>query len=147
MNIAAYDISGAGPNGTNCKKNGVTGNTVTLNALAPGSWTISVDAKNPDGITIASGYTTATVSEGATTAADVTVSPLSGPGVLKIGLAWLDGAISNPAITATLTPKSGTKNDKRNLFLMEIQLVSRCNSFCNFSTSSGLKPVISITKL
>ena len=105
MNIAAYDVYGAGPEGTNFRKNGSTSNPISIESIAAGIWTITVDAKNDEGIIIASGITNVTVVAGTTTDAGVTVTPLTGTGALKVNLSWPGGTIANPVINATLTPK------------------------------------------
>ena len=108
MTIATYNISGTGPDGTTFQNNGVTGSAATINALATGNWTITVNALNSTGTIISAGYTTVVIADGQTANANVTVSPLTGTGILNISLSWPSGSITNPVITATLTPQGGT---------------------------------------
>ncbi len=108
MNIAAYDIHGAGPGDESFVRENISSGTVVINALKVGDWTITVDGKNGAGTIIASGYSVAAVAAGQTASLTVEVLPLSGNGVLKIALSWPAGRIANPVVEATLAPSGGS---------------------------------------
>lgn len=78
--------------------------SVTINDLVIGSWTVRVDARNEGGVIIASGTQTVTVAAGETTTTEITAVPVPGEGTLSITVSWLEGQYSNPSIAATLTP-------------------------------------------
>jgi alpha-tubulin suppressor-like RCC1 family protein len=109
MTISSYDIAGSGPYGTFFHKNfPADGEPVTINALAAGNWTITVDAKNADGVIIASGVATITVFTGVSTPVEITVKPLEGTGALEVGVSWPAGLIADPVVSGTLTPVGGS---------------------------------------
>lgn len=102
MVISEYLITLTGP-GTDVSVtlgSGVTNNVFTN--LAPGTWNIKAEAKNSAGVIIASGSDTAVVAVAKTTAASITVVPLSGNGTLELAITWPEGLVSNPNITSTL---------------------------------------------
>ncbi|MCL6592258.1 MAG: hypothetical protein K6U80_20225 [Firmicutes bacterium] len=109
MTIATYDISGTGPNGTSFQKDNIAaGAPVTINALAVGVWTISVNAKNSGGTIIASGVSNVLIAAEVTNNTEITVRPLTGTGELRISISWPAGIITNPSIIGTLTPVGGS---------------------------------------
>ena len=96
MDIASYTISGSGPHSSTFSLSGVTGASVTQNALLVGAWTIQVDALNANSDLIGSGSISVSITAGETSTATVTVSPLSGTGTLNITLSWASGLIASP---------------------------------------------------
>ncbi len=108
MKIAYYNIACNGPEGSSpVQKTGVTDGVVTIEALAVGSWSVTIDAYNAAGTNIAAGYAGATVKGGSTTEVVIEVLPLQGNGILKIGLSWPERIISNPAVSGTLFSSNG----------------------------------------
>jgi alpha-tubulin suppressor-like RCC1 family protein len=108
MNLTAYDIHGAGPEGETLVRENVSSGTVLINSLKVGDWTITVDGKNGAGVIIASGYSVAPVTAGQTVSLTIEVQPLSGNGVLRIALSWPAGRLANPVVEATLAPSGGS---------------------------------------
>ena len=72
--------------------------------LIRGRSIITVQALNAASTVIGSGSATVTVSQGTSTPVTVTVVPLSGNGILNISLSWPSDVITDPAVTASLTP-------------------------------------------
>jgi hypothetical protein len=108
MDVASYNISGSGPDSATFSQTGVTATSVAQNALLVGAWTISVDAFNAGHDLIGTGSSAVAISAGQTSAATVTVAPLSGTGTFAVDIAWTPGLISSPSVVATLTPAGGT---------------------------------------
>ncbi len=108
MKIAYYNIACTGPEGSSpVQKTGVTDGAITIEALAIGTWSITIDAYNASGTNIAAGYASAAVKGGSTSEVMIEVLPLQGNGILKIGLSWPEQLIANPAINGTLFSSNG----------------------------------------
>ena len=119
MEIGSYDIRGEGPDPAvdNFENPGNTSGTLTRNGLKPGTWTIMVDARNPNfdgdpyrnGTIIGYGEATIQINVGIVTNAQIDITPLSGTGELYLAFQWTKGSVFEPDIVATLTPyDSGT---------------------------------------
>lgn len=108
METALYAVIGTGPTSAAEFTATTTGGTVTKTGLALGNWTIVVNATNAAGIIIGTGSGTALVSNGATTAVSISVTPVVGTGNLALTITWPDGQVSSPSISATLTPALGS---------------------------------------
>jgi len=102
--IRHYNIYGTGPDGASFVRTEVTGGTITVEDLAPGIWTVRVEAVNIQGYIIAEGSDTDTVIKGQVTTFEVTVVPLSGPGELGISLSWPADLVTQPSIVAEMRP-------------------------------------------
>ena len=107
MNAASFTVSGAGPGGATFSQT-TTGGPVTVESLAFGSWSVTVNALNAGGTIIGSGQATVTVHTGETTTVAISVVPLSGNGTLNLSVSWTASQVDNPSIQATLTPPSGS---------------------------------------
>jgi len=103
---ASYTITGTGPSGATFTQS-VASTKTTISNLQSSTWTITVHAFNAEGKEIAAGTATADLTAGATVPVAVTVVPLSGNGILNITLEWPSGVVTNPAVTASLTPLGG----------------------------------------
>jgi len=114
MDIGSFDIYGEGPDPEvdQFQELGNTTGSTRMDDLAPGSWNIRVDARNPDvendptrnGTIIGHGETTVEISLGFVTNAVIEITPLSGTGELHLALQWTKGSIPSPGMAATLTP-------------------------------------------
>ncbi len=111
MDVALWDIHGAGPDGAAFDLPGVVGATVARNGLRPGAWLLTVDGKNATGTRIGTGAATATVTAGGTAHVPVTVAPLAGYGSLVLTVSWPAGLLLSPAVSGTLGPAGGSAND------------------------------------
>ncbi|MDY6935224.1 MAG: hypothetical protein SVZ03_13505 [Spirochaetota bacterium] len=103
VSIASYDISGIGPEDESFFMEGVTTDIVGIYNLIPGSWSISVVAKNSEGMIVASGDTTVVINAGEITNTSIIVTPSKGRGILLLSLSWPENTIENPIIDSTLT--------------------------------------------
>lgn len=103
MEVDSYVISGSGPIGSYFTETLYSGSNLVLNTLDPGTWTISVDARNSSGYIIADGDVTINIVANNTTFTTVTVSPITGYGSLSLALSWPTGSITTPVIVAGLT--------------------------------------------
>ena len=101
MDIAYYRIVGEGPGETFEVENLET-DSIVIEDLAIGTWTVTVEGFNASGILIGRGSSNATITRSATTEALVTVRPISGEGTLTLAVDWTEGILSNPSIEAAL---------------------------------------------
>jgi hypothetical protein len=110
MTPASYRVSGVSQDGESFTPVTITGTTTSIEKLAAGSWTITVDAYNSDSTPtkIGTGLTSVTVTNGRTTDTAVTVRPLTGNGTLTVNLTWPSDVLVNPQVVATLKPTTGT---------------------------------------
>jgi hypothetical protein len=106
MNAASYTVSGVGPSGATFSQS-TPGGSLTVDALAFGSWSVTVNALNAGGTIIGSGQAAVTVHTGQTTTVDISVVPLTGNGTLSLTVTWPGSQVDSPSIQATLTPPSG----------------------------------------
>ncbi|MBB6480331.1 hypothetical protein [Spirochaeta isovalerica] len=107
MDPYAFSISGTGPEGHTFLLDTLKDRNV-IEDLTPGDWLIEVSASNADGEIIGRGSRTIAVFGGETASAAITVTPLSGTGVLDLSLIWEPDDLSNAVISATLLPPGGT---------------------------------------
>jgi hypothetical protein len=108
MEIGGYTITGTLEGGSESftETIGVSG-TFTRQDLAPGLWTITVDAVNTDipVVTIGRGATSAQIVAGSVTEVGVTISPLPGDGTLEVRVQWSKQVFNkNERVDATLSP-------------------------------------------
>jgi hypothetical protein len=108
VEVASYDVRGAGPDSAAFSQQGVTGSTIMQNFMVAGAWTITVDAFNPNHERIGAGSTGVTIDAGTTVQASVQFAPLTGTGNLTIDVSWPSGKITVPAVSGTLTSAGGT---------------------------------------
>ncbi len=107
MTAAAYAVSGTGPNGAAFSQS-ASGGTLTVDGLAFGAWTVTVDALNAAGTRIGSGQASAIVHTGQTAVLQINVVPLEGNGALDVTVSWAGSQVQTPTIDASLTSSSGT---------------------------------------
>jgi hypothetical protein len=107
METAGYIVSGAGPNGASFQVE-TTQTSVTVNKLAFGEWSVTVEAVNAGGIIIGSGTQGTTVHTGQNSLVSVTVRPLEGYGTLDLAVNWNAEDTEVPSIDATLVPPAGS---------------------------------------
>lgn len=82
---------------------------VSPTTLQTGTWNISITAYNAGNTAIGAGDVAVTIEAGKTANASVTIAILPGTGAINLGIDWSSlTAISNPSITGTLTPTSGS---------------------------------------
>ena len=106
MIAASFTVSGTGPGGATFSQT-TSGAPVTLDGLAFGAWSVTVNALNAAGTLIGSGQATVTVHTGQTAAVSITVVPLIGNGTLELTVTWTGSQVENASILATLTPPVG----------------------------------------
>jgi hypothetical protein len=120
MEVATYDIRGEGPDPAidNFEVLGNTNGILTQHGLKPGSWIITVEARNPkvpgdsnrNGTVIGYGETNPPVDISASSVitTQIDVTPVIGTGVLDLTIEWPKGSLTNPSIVASLTPIGST---------------------------------------
>jgi len=106
MTAASFTVSGTGP-GTATFSQTTSGAPVTLDGLAFGDWSVTVNALNSAGTTIGSGQATVTVHTGQTSTVNITVVPLTGNGTLGLSVTWTASQVESASVLASLTPPVG----------------------------------------
>jgi hypothetical protein len=113
MQIASYDIVGTGPDSHTFSETSTNG-LLKLSGLAPGYWTIAVDARNSEGTIIGHGQTAEPVwiEAGYITDVQITIAPLSGTGTLHLEVSWNPDLHSGVTVQSSLlSMSSGTVTD------------------------------------
>ncbi len=105
MIVDSYTITGTGPGGANFSQT-VTSTSTSIPNLKLGSWTILVQALNATPTVIGSGQASVSVTTGSNPVS-ITVTPVTGTGTLSLGVTWPSSVVTNPSLTATLTPPGG----------------------------------------
>jgi len=101
-----YQASGAGPQGASF--NEIFIDSLTIENLISGEWTLQIDAYNEADQLIGAGSATASISRNNSTHVNIEMTPLDGIGTLDLTLSWTEGKLSNPQVEASLTGASGT---------------------------------------
>lgn len=101
MDASVYTISGTGPGGSTFSRS-TDGADVTVEGLAFGDWTVTVEARNSGDTVIGRGQKATTVHTGQTTTVAITVTPLPGDGTLSLAVTWPDAQVDAPSIDASL---------------------------------------------
>ncbi|MHB8108072.1 MAG: hypothetical protein ACYDH4_11700, partial [Candidatus Cryosericum sp.] len=100
MDAASYTVTGAGPGGATFSQS-TSGDPVTVEGLAFGTWTVTVSALNASGTVIGQGQAVAAVSMGQTATVTIIVVPLDGTGDLDLSVTWT-ASLQIPSIQASL---------------------------------------------
>lgn len=108
MNAASFKVIGTGPSGATFSQT-TSGGSLTVDSLAFGSWSVTVNALNAGGTIIGSGQATVTVHTGQTTTVDISVVPLAGNGTLDLTVTWTASQVEDASIQASLTPPVGSE--------------------------------------
>lgn len=108
MQIDSYDIHGSGPAGDSFDLSNPDGKT-KVDRLVPGEWTITVDARNADGVRIGTGQSTTTVGAGETVPLEVTVQPIEGYGAVEVVVSWDGETLVDPSVNVKLVAQDGTE--------------------------------------
>lgn len=107
MAIASYTVQANGPGEAAQSVNlGAADSSAQFTDLAPGSWMITVNARNEGDVIIASASESVDVTAGETASTSLTVVPLIGEGTLSLAINW-PVILDSPTITGTLTPSTG----------------------------------------
>jgi len=107
LDAASYTVQGTGPFGNSFSEN-TSDSPMSVDYLAAGSWEISVDAFNGDGVLIATGTNTVNVLEGQKTTVYISLLPPEGFGSFNVDVFWDYSLIQDPTVSTSLTNSSGT---------------------------------------
>ncbi len=102
MRIVSYGLEAIGPNGSEVSLSDITEESVLLNNLDVGTWQITIDGYNPEGIRVGSGCVTVQVSRGLSVQADVHLVPLEGEGSYALDITWDSSEVGDPSISGRL---------------------------------------------
>ncbi|TVR53591.1 MAG: hypothetical protein EA426_17790 [Spirochaetaceae bacterium] len=106
MDVAEYRITGVGPDAAEFEAT-TSGETVEIENLRVGEWTLDVSAFNADMIEIGYGRSTVLIRRGETASIGVALRPLVGTGSLSLSVTWPAGEIADGNVVAALTPFGG----------------------------------------
>ena len=109
MTPASYTASGASSTGVTATAQSSSSGYFEFSNLTTGSWTFTIEGLDSSSDVILTGTKAVTISVGAMANASVDLSPASGNGTLSLSLSWTSAA-GVSAVSATLTPSSGTAN-------------------------------------
>ena len=120
MEIATYNVLGAGPYGAQFEETGVSASTTAFSrdALVAGEWTVTVDAYNEAAGYIGTGNVTARIEPRRISNATVLVTPLDGEGSLETRITWPSGTLDDPRVEGILAPV-GKGNSQLITFVMD----------------------------
>jgi len=107
MDPTSYEVAGSGPNQASFEETITGGDSVTIEGLAFGAWSVTVVAKNAEEVAIGAGSSSATVLSNGHAVATVTVLPYEGFGTLSLNLSWPASQVQSAGIASTLLPHSG----------------------------------------
>lgn len=108
MEVVEFEIVGDGPGSDSFVLQGITSSPVTIDDLVVGSWTVTINALNENGILIGTDQQSTLVTAGGTSVIPIEIVPLTESGTLSITLTWPSGMLSNPSVAADLTPVDGS---------------------------------------
>lgn len=124
LEVASYEILASGPDGAElsatAEKNPVESTIHTFSNVAPGNWSITINAKAEGGEKIGSGTAYVTVTPGQNANCSVEVKELQGEGEINFNITDSTGALT--ALTAEISTNNETittielKEDKDNIF-------------------------------
>jgi 6-phosphogluconolactonase (cycloisomerase 2 family) len=106
MAPADFSVLCSGPDGQRIEASSAQ-TTIRIEALALGTWTISVTAQNQAGTTIAEGSRSVQLVDEGDTEVTIPLEPLSGNGSLELAAQWLASSIPSPSIEASLQSPTG----------------------------------------
>ena len=103
--IVSLQIIGEGPSGRNFDLTfPFSPSPIYISNIITGPWTIFVFALNADADQVLAGQQSILIEQGMTKEISINLSPLEGIGTLVIEFTWPVGAISNPVVSAFLSP-------------------------------------------
>ena len=107
MTPASFDISGRGPGARSFTRTTAL-TSLVIPGLVFGSWTVTVDVRNPAGTLIAQGSSTISVQTGLQTPLTIVPVPLAGAGKISLAVTWVAADVQSASIDAQLTPATGS---------------------------------------
>jgi len=104
--LSGYAVTGSGPSGSSFAESSAA-SPLSVPGLQPGSWTVTAEALDGDGIVVADGQASVVVQADQTAAADIVLAPRTGG--LQVTVLWTAGDIGAPAVTAQLEHRDGSR--------------------------------------
>jgi len=108
LDVATYDLEGAGPNDASFFISDISGASYVRYDLVPGEWIVTATARNASGDAIASASAITTIEARKTSVVTLTCVPLSGTGSLSLESSWPVDLVTEPELTATVVSVTGT---------------------------------------
>ena len=137
MSPALYTVVGTGPSTATFSQDSTSG-SLTINALAFGSWSIVVTAKNAAGTAIGSGTGTVLISSNQSSTLAITVVPFTGNGTLNLTLNWTAADVQTAQVESTLIPSNGSART----LAFTLNAVSGSASFAASDIAAGYHTLI-----
>lgn len=106
MEPVRYQVHGEGPDGASFDES-VTSETIIVEGLVFGEWTITVTGYNESESAVGSGSDTVNIDTNEETTITVPIDPLSGTGTLSLDVQWTDGDLQTPGVVASLLSVGG----------------------------------------
>jgi Tol biopolymer transport system component len=106
MEPASYVVTGSGPRGGSFEVS-TEGTVVEIPGLDFGDWSVTVYARNAEGVVIAKKTQSVAVHAGQTVSAIFIVTPLEGFGSLSLTVRWNKEDTENPRVEGELIPAEG----------------------------------------
>jgi hypothetical protein len=113
LSVTRYSVEGIGPNGASFSPVYSEGSEVSVSELTPGQWTITARSYNAEGVQLAMGTITCTLSRGGNSVT-VVLDTIPGTGTAQIAFTW-DQTLSSCSeikITAMFETDSGVQAEK-----------------------------------
>lgn len=144
--VASYEILASGPEGAHQSAELKKGTSEhTFSNVAPGNWTITVNANTENGETIGSGTATVTVTPGQNASCSIEVKEIQGEGEINFNITDSTGALT--ALTAEISNDKGivataelNKNDQ-NIFSGSVKVD---NGFYMVSIKAGENEILKV---
>ena len=149
LEVASYEILASGPEGAElsatAEKTPAESTIHTFTDVAPGNWSITINAKAEGGELIGSGTANVTVTPGQNASCDVEVKEIQGEGEINFNITDSTGALT--ALTAEISNDNGIiktaelKKDKDNIFSGSAEVD---NGFYRVSIKAGENEILKV---
>ncbi len=109
MDSSYYIVEGDGPGTGNFEVRIIPGAAAMVKRVVAGEWRITANAYNEGDRLIGRGYSVVSVAAGERKEARILVFRLEGNGRVAFDVLWSQSEVSDPRVTAVLTPESGNE--------------------------------------
>ena len=105
ITVASYSVTGTGPGDTTFTPVTASSSPITVPDLIAGTWSITVEGRNAEGVVIADDTQEVVIQARQTTDAYFNLVSLSGEGDFSLTITWPESVTSVAKITASLNPE------------------------------------------
>lgn len=107
LDVVSYTVSCDGSQGQTIEKSFLVNDSIVLEELDFGEWTVAVSAFNEQNILIGYGHNVVSVHSNLLSSVSISINPLDGVGTFSFSVKWQSEQIEFPELLATLTPVNG----------------------------------------